>query len=178
MEKAACMAALTALEKAMEAERQGKAFYEEAAERVQDPMGAAVFKTLAEDEVNHLRVLQAEYEKISKESKWMELDEAKVCEPQTPLKLFPDKREASFILPDNATDLEALQLAMQFEEMGYNLYAKAAEETDDPKGKQVFRFLAKLENEHFVFLQKTHDYLTNKGAWYFDEQEFPMFDGG
>ncbi len=138
MEKAACLAALTALEKAMEAERQGKAFYDE----------------------------------------WIELDEAKVCEPQTPLKLFPDKRDASFILPDNATDLEALQLAMQFEEMGYNLYAKAAAETDDPKGKEVFRFLAKLENEHFVFLQKTHDYLTNKGIWYFDEQEFPMFDGG
>ena len=41
----------------------------------------------------------------------------------------------------------------------------------------LFQFLAKQENMHYVFLQKTYDYLTTEGAWYFDEQEFPMFDG-
>jgi len=177
MDKATCKAALTALEQAMEVERQGEAFYREAAERVQDPTGKEVFQTLAEDEIKHLRLLQAEYEMISNESAWMELDEARVCEPKTPLKLFPDKREASLILPGNATDLEALKLAMDFEEKGYKMYAKAGAETDDAKGKKVFNFLAKMENEHFVFLQKTHEYLTTKGVWYFDEEEFPMFDG-
>jgi len=81
------------------------------------------------------------------------------------------------ILPPKATDLDALKLAMDFELQGYEAYVKAGQETDDPKGKKVFEFLAKQENSHYVFLQKTYDYLTSKGAWYFDEQEFPMFDG-
>ena len=178
MEKAACTAALSALEKAMEVERQGEAFYQEAAERVQDPTGKEVFQTLVKDEIQHLRLLQAEYEAIQSESAWLELDQAKVCEPQAPLKLFPDRRDAALVIPAKATDLDALKLAMDFEERGYHQYTRAGAETDDPKGEEVFQFLAKMENEHFVFLQKTHEYLTTKGAWYFDEQEFPMFDGG
>lgn len=178
MEETLCKAALTALENAMEVERQGKAFYEEAAERVQDPMGKAVFQTLARDEVEHLRILQAQYEAIHNAQEWMELDEAKVCEPQTPLKVYPDKRETALIIAADATDLDALKMAMDFEQHGYDLYAQAGAETDDPKGKQVFGFLAKQENAHYAFLQKTYDYLTTEGAWYFDEQEFPMFEGG
>jgi rubrerythrin len=177
MEEAVCEVALTALEKAMEIERQGKAFYEEAAEHIQDPMGKAVFQTLAREEVEHVRLLHAEYETISNEKEWMELDEARVCEVRTPLKVFPDKRDAALTIPAEATDVDALELAMKFEEEGYNMYAKAGEETDDPKGKKVFDFLAKQENSHYAFLQKTYDYLTTEGAWYFDEQEFPMFDG-
>ena len=177
MEKALCKVALTALEEAMEVERQGKAFYEEAAERVQDPMGKAVFQTLARDEIEHLRLLQAEYEAIDSAQEWMELDEAKVCELQTPLKVFPDERDAAMVIPPEATDLDALKLAMEFEQKGYDSYVKAGEETDDPNGKRVFEFLAKQENSHYVFLQKTYDYLTSEGAWYFDEEEFPMFDG-
>jgi len=178
MEKTECKAALAALEKAMEVERQGKAFYEEAAARMQDEAGKAVFQNLAKDEVEHIRLLQAEYDQISKDSEWMELDEAKICEPQTPLKLFPDKREAALSLPAGAKDVDALKLAMDFEERGFKAYKKAQKDTHDPNGKKVYAFLAKMENNHYVFLLKTHDYLTNQGTWYFDEQEFPMFDGG
>ena len=177
MKEALCKAALTALDKAMEAERQGKAFYEHAAERVQDPRGKAVFQSLARDEVQHIRLLQAEYDAIQNEKDWMALDEAKVCEPGTSLKVFPDKRESSLVIRKKATDLDALKLAMDFELKGYEDYVQAGKETADPKGKKVFAFLAKQENSHYVFLQKTHDYLTTEGAWYFDEQEFPMFDG-
>ena len=178
MEKAECKAALAALEKAMEVERQGRVFYEEAAARMQDAAAKAVFETLARDEVEHIRLLQAEYDQISNESEWMELDEAKVCEPQTPLKLFPAQKDAALVIPAKGTDVDALKLAMGFEEKGYKAYKEAQEETDDPNGKDVYAFLAKQENDHYVFLQKTYDYLINEGVWYFDEQEFPMFDGG
>lgn len=177
MEEALCKVALTALEQAMENERQGKAFYEEAAAHIQDPLGKEVFQTLAREEVEHVRLLQAQYEAISREKEWMELDAARTCELQAPLKMFPDKRDVAFMIPADATDVAALELAMKFEEDGYRMYIKAGEETDDPKGKRMFKFLAKQENTHYAFLQKTHEYLTTEGAWYFDEEEFPMFDG-
>ena len=178
MEQAACKAALAALDKAMEVERQGKVFYEEAARHVKDPAGKAVFATLAKDEVEHIRLLQAQYEMIEQGQEWLALDEAKVCEPQTPLRLFPRKKDVGLTIRARATDADALRLSMAFEEKGYQAYIRAQKETDDPTGKEVFAFLAKQENNHFVYLQKTLDYLTNQGAWYFDAQEFPMFDGG
>lgn len=178
MDKAVCKAALVALDKAMEVERQGKVFYEEAAKHVKDPAGKGVFSTLAKDEIEHIRLLQAEYEKIESGQEWLALDEAKVCEPQAPLKLFPAKKDVALTIPKKATDADALKLAMTFEESGYKAYMKAKKETDDPVGKKVFAFLAKQENNHFVYLQKTLDYLTNQGSWYFDAEEFPMFDGG
>ncbi len=177
MNKETCQVALTALELAMEEERQGNAFYSQAAERVQDPMGKAVFQALAKDEIKHLHLLQAQHEKLSADQEWMELDEALVCEPRTPIDIYPDKRDAALMIPGEASDLDALALAMDLEQKGYDLYAKAGAETDDPAGKKVFAFLAKQENEHYVFLQKTKEYLSTEGAWYFEEQEFPMFDG-
>jgi len=177
MEQALCEVALTALEKAMETARKGRAFYGEAAEHVKDPMGKAVFQTLTRDQEEHLRLLQAEHEAISNDQDWMELDEAKVCEPVMPLKLYPDEQDATLIIAADTTDLAALELAMKFEEQGYDMYVTAGGQTDDPKGKKVFEFLASQANSHYAFLQKTHEYLTSEGAWFFDEEEFPMFDG-
>lgn len=171
-------AALAVLEEAMEVERQGEAFYEGAAEHVQDPTGKAVFRTLARDEVQHLRLLQAEHEAISSHMDWIELEEAKAHELSSPLKLFPDKREASLVIPAAATDEHALELAMKFEYRGYNMYVGAAADAADPRAAELFEFLARQENSHYAFLQKTHEYLTTEGTWYFDEHEFPMFEGG
>jgi rubrerythrin len=171
-------AALTVLEEAMEVERQGEAFYQEAAELVQDPTGKKVFDTLAKDEMKHLRLLQTEYEAIQNDNEWVDLDEAKAHGPKASLKLFPDKRDAALIIPADATDLDALTMAMGFEEKGYNTYHRASAEADDSRAKELFDFLARQENGHYVFLQKTHEYLTPEGAWFFDEREFPMFEGG
>ena len=161
----------------MDIERQGKAFYQEAAEHVQDPMGRKVFQTLAKEEVEHLRLLQTEYEVVSDGKEWVTLDETKARGPKTSLKLFPDKRDAAFIIPAAATDLDALNIAMDFEKTAYDMYYQAGTETDDPMAKAVFDFLAQQENDHHMFLQKTHEYLTTEGAWYFDDREFPFFGG-
>jgi len=165
------------LKRAMDIERQGKAFYQEATEHVGDPMGKRVFGTLAKEEVEHLRLLQTEYEAIHNDQAWVELSEAKTREPTSTLQLFPDKRDTLFIIPADASDLDALSIAMEFETKGYNMYHQAEAEVDDPHAKGVFSFLAQQENDHYVFLQKTHEYLTTEGAWYFDEREFPFFEG-
>ena len=171
-------AALAILEEAMDVERQGEAFYQEAAVLVQDPMGKRAFEVLAKDEIKHLRLLQTEYEAMQKDNEWVGLDEAKARGPRAAVKLFPDKRDAALIIPGDATDLDALEIAMDFEEKGYKMYHKASVEADDSKAKELFDFLAKQENDHYVFVQKTHEYLATEGAWYFDEREFPMFEGG
>ncbi len=165
------------LQRAMDIERQGKAFYQEATEQVRDPMGKRVFGTLAKEEVEHLRLLQTEYEAIQNDQGWVELSGAKTRQPTSTLQLFPDKRDVAFIIPADASDLDTLSIAMEFETKGYNMYHQAEAEADDPHAKAVFSFLAEQENDHYAFLQKTHEYLTTDGAWFFDEREFPFFEG-
>lgn len=181
MEPEICQAALSALEKAIGIEAEGHRFYSQALALASDEGAQRVFQALIADEELHERVLKAEYEAIAKEGEWMLLDEAKTCEPPSGTEVvFPagnDAMAALLRLTDGATDEDVLGIAMEFEQRGYDLYKKAAQETDDPKGKEVYEWLAEDENSHYLFLSKTQEYLITKGAWYFDEIERPMFEG-
>ncbi len=167
---------LRILADAMEVERQGHAFYQEAANLVQDANGKAVFLSIAEDEVEHLKLLQAEYDALTAGRGWLELTEARTAEGA--FKLFPDVRDAAFMIPDGTTDEQALQLAMDLEQKGYTMYDTSVAQAGDPQAAALFKFLAGQENEHYVYLQETLDYLRTKGVWYFQDRERPIFDGG
>jgi hypothetical protein len=97
-------------------ERQGEAFYQDLLEHVEDSGGKEVFQTLADEEVEHVRMLQAEIESIQKDREWLALDEARTCEPVTPLEIFPEKRNAALSISPNLKDVDALKMAMAFEE--------------------------------------------------------------
>ncbi len=44
--------------------------------------------------------------------------------------------------------VEALKIAIRVEQSGYRFYRRAAEETEDPKGKELFNSLANDEEAH------------------------------
>ena len=69
------------------------------------------------------------------------------------------------------------QVGMDFERRGYQMYARAAEETDSLEAKTVFNWLAREENKHYAILSKAYDYLESDGLWYFQEEERPIFEG-
>ena len=166
--------ALDTLKIGMRVELRGKRFYEQAAAQTTDPLGKKGFESLIKEEEGHYKILQAEYNALSGGVGWVDLNEAR----NAPLALFPSDDEAveDWISP-GASDVEALEVAMEFEWKGYQMYDRAANETDDPVARSVFRFLADAENKHYAFIEKTHEYLTTKGSWYFDEQETPFFEG-
>lgn len=179
MKKEELSGALTALRQAIANEQDGRRFYQEAAKRTTDKNGKRMFNFLVEEEEQHFNALVAEYEAISGGGMWIPLDSARRITPSgTSLALFPHDRDvAKQVLPSDASDLEALKMAMDFETEGYNMYQRAGEETPDPLGKAVYHAMAKEENKHFTMLQKSHEYLSSKGMWLFDDFEKPSFDG-
>jgi len=56
-----------------------------------------------------------------------------------------------------------LRQAMQAEHEGHHFYRMAAETTQDPKGRDVFGQLAGEEMEHFHFLQRQLESVTQTG---------------
>ncbi|MEO0137705.1 MAG: ferritin family protein [candidate division WOR-3 bacterium] len=61
--------------------------------------------------------------------------------------------------------LEGLKIAMQTELNGIEFYKVAAEKTEDPKGKEVFKTLAQDEIKHFNELKRQYEHLLKENVW-------------
>jgi len=170
--------ALSVLRQAARNELDGRAMYLQAAQRTKDGLGKSMFSSFAREEEEHLHVLQVQYAEVNESGTWMDVDTARK-EPREPkLILFPTELTAvKLIIPEGASDLEALQIAMDFERRAVQMYEQAASDTDDTTAQAFYRDLAEWEGTHYQILDNSHDYLATKGEWYFQEQELPFYEG-
>ncbi len=134
-----------------------------------------VFHSLVNDETGHLRVLQAEYAAVQGDGRWLPAASTLPTLARE-LTLFPKGPSAAAKAAASAGDLEALKLAMDIEQKGYDLYVQAAQETADSDGQALYRRLAKAESLHYRALQDAYGFLTHPEHW-FDDEEKPMFEG-
>jgi rubrerythrin len=63
-------------------------------------------------------------------------------------------------------DLKAIQIAIDFESKGVSLYAKLRDNVSDPKEKEFFNLLARIEHGHYLSLKDAEEYLTDPASWY------------
>lgn len=164
--------------RAMINEQDGYDFYQAAMEYVSDKKGKAMFRGLAQDEQEHLHILQVEYARVNQGAPFVDLDSARrELPPQPDLKLFPEKSELPAMLSTLTSDEAALKTGLNFELKGYHMYDNAGKQATDENIRQVFAYLAAQENWHYELIQKTLLYLQDKGIWFFDEIEKPIFEG-
>jgi len=169
---------LEVLKKGMATELWGMRFYEQAVARTESGAGKKVFQSLVAEEEGHLDILRGEYASVAGDKDWVSREEAKsLAASVDPEDIFPKVSAVEALIPEDATDEQALEMAMDFEMRGFKLYDEAAKQASSPAEKAVWDFLAKAEDAHYTFLQKTYDYLTTNGVWYFDDQELPFFEG-
>ncbi len=168
-------AGLSALSQAIGVELDGHQFYTKCAERTQNDEGKEVFQSLIKDEEMHIRILQNEYDRLASGGTWMTPEAAREGTPAGPsLQLFPAGGPAT--LQPATDDLQALQMAMDFERKGYQNYRNAAKEAADPVARQLFEYLAAFEEVHYEYLERHYGYLNDTGTWAFFELERPIFD--
>ncbi len=170
--------ALSVLREAVRNEVDGKAMYQQAAERTQVELGRDMFRSFAEEEEQHIHVLQAQYAELSGSGEWLDVEAARKQPRDPSLVLFPQEaREVEELLPEGTSDLEALKLAMDFEQRAVRMYEKAAADSSNPTAQSFYRQLAEWEGTHYRILDNSYDYLAHKGEWYFQEVEMPMYEG-
>jgi rubrerythrin len=153
--------ALVALDVAIQTERDGREFYLRAAERSRDGGGKVLFVSLADDELEHLRLLESQREALVGEGQW--LPPSKLEEDTTPdiaegVPLFSRERLAENVSA-YTSDLSALRLAFLIEKDAVAFYTRAAAETEDGHGKEVYRRLAEMETEHQRILEEEYNAL-------------------
>lgn len=168
--------ALEIIKRGMRTEIWGQRFYAQAAARTEAEDGKRVFQSLIDEEGKHLDILRGQYAAIARSQEWVSMEEARAMADQAdPTAIFPEADAAEELIPAGTTDEQALQMAMDFERRGYDLYQQEAERAPSPQAKAMWDYLAKAEDQHFAFLQKTYEYLSTNGVWYFDDQELPIF---
>jgi rubrerythrin len=76
----------------------------------------------------------------------------------------------------DANDLEAIRIALDFEAKGVKYYAELRDAVTNPKEKQFFDLLSRMENEHYLSLKDTEEYFIDPASWY-RKMEHHTLDG-
>ena len=170
--------ALQAIETAIQIERDGLAFYTEAAKRTDDPQGKRMFQTLAKDESAHLELFENAREALLERAAWLSPEQVAAISPRRSIRqpVFPagDEVKAAEV---PQYQLDALRRGIRAEEDSIAFYREQMRQTDDPDGKAMYAYLVEQEEGHRVILQGEYDYLTRTGFW-FDIREFDLEAAG
>lgn len=165
---------LAVLKDAILMELEGKNFFERAVDTVQNQRSKDTFSSLVQQEVKHIEVLSREYERLSSGDSWLSLYEASRKGQAVPqLSVFKDPRLKRIKLRQEAGELEVLALGIEVEKKSIEYYSAALKGTDDPKAKEIYRWLVGEESGHLTILSAEHDYRRRSG-YYYDNQEFSL----
>jgi rubrerythrin len=167
---------LNALEVALNNEMREREFYYKNASRTKNPLGKKMFQQIGDDELEHYERLKQLHQKWIKQEKWPETVPLKVKDTivKDILAQFLNKVDET---KGDSDDLTAVRTALDFEAKGAKFYAEIRDSVTNPKEKEFFDLLSKMENEHYLSLKDTEEYFVDPVSWY-RKAEHHTFDGG
>jgi rubrerythrin len=168
---------LNALEVALNNELNERKFYLKHAERTKHPLGKIMFERIADEELEHYERLQELHEIWQKGERWPETIPLEVRGTNVGNILGGIIRKIDETREGDASDLKAVRTAIDFEAKGAKYYAELSAMVSEPKEKQFFNLLSTIENEHYLSLKDTEEYLTDPASWY-RKIEHHSLDGG
>ncbi|MFH1084383.1 MAG: ferritin family protein [Chloroflexota bacterium] len=158
--------ALKVLSQALKLEQEGRAFYLQAAELARGSNGEALFRSLADDEAQHADMITRQLPALEGAGAYVLLPDARVQPIDAGKPLFPPQRAAiKAAVGADPGIVDALHLALEREVESYDLYARAAAETPDAAGRQMYQWLAGAERTHFNLLMSNYEAYVDRGGW-------------
>jgi len=161
------------LKDAIKVESDGYYFYKMAAEQTIDPQGKEMLKSLASDEIKHMKALREQY-KLYKEQGKFDWNEAKLkmkvpFDPSSASPIFSEEFKKR--LEESHFEMVALSIGIMLEQNSIDFYKKSAQDTQDPQAKALFLYLANWEGQHLRALISQYNYL--KEDYWSDARFFP-----
>jgi len=167
---------LNALEVALNNEMREREFYLKNAKRTKNFLGKKMFQQIGDDELEHYERLKQLHKKWSKQEKWPETVPLKVKDTVVKDILVEFLKKVDKAAEGDLDDLTAVRTALDFEAKGAKYYAELRDSVSNPKEKEFFDLLAKIENEHYLSLKDTEEYFIDPTSWY-RKMEHHTFDG-
>lgn len=120
---------MKSIEIALKMETDAVKFYTEASEKVSHPVGKKMFLTIAEDEKNHIKM-------IEEVIKGLDLTIKEANPIKTVKTIFEDMKDKMMErIKAQSDDLEAFKIAMEMEKEGIEFYKKVQKEVNTEKEK-------------------------------------------
>jgi rubrerythrin len=170
--------ALRMLKTALEMETKGHQFYGQTLKTCANPAGREIFQMLMEDEVVHTSVIGRIYDALTGGQDWSA--ELAQMEAQDHEDLSTVFRQLAVRHGDAITastsDLEALEVGIDFEKKAVRFYQDALAEATDPLERRFVELMVAEEKTHVQVLADMKLYLTQPQAW-FQMQERSQLDG-
>jgi len=160
-----------AIQTAIQLEKDGRQFFELAAEETKNELGKKMFQKLAADEIRHLVTFEKMFKTLADPKTWKEL--MKSGPPRERMPFFAEKAENRSPAEKGAGEVSALRQALEVERRAIDFFKKVAEEARDPEASRIFELIAEEEVSHYDLIQAQIDSVTNSGFW-FDVSEFAM----
>jgi rubrerythrin len=157
---------LNALEVALNNEMREREFYLKNAKRTKNLLGKKMFQQIGDEELEHYDRLKQLHQRWEKQEKWPETVPLKVKHTIVKDVLLDFIKKMDESAKGDFNDLEAIRTALDFEAKGAKYYAEIRDNISDSKEKQFFDLLSKIENEHYLSLKDTEEYLTDPASWY------------
>jgi rubrerythrin len=159
-----------ALAIALDFELKGEAFYRQLIDKVSDPFAKKVLTFLADEEVEHIRKIEAFNDSLLGNGEFDFEAECSLDVPERIQKFVESRRqEAEKNVSPDSNDIDIYDVALLLEQKSYEFYEKALATTEgDEKVETFFRFLLAEEQEHYDFLAYSKRYLEDP-SYYFEE---------
>jgi len=157
---------IKALEVALNNEARERDFYLKHEERTINPLGKLMFASIASDEDEHYQRILELHKRLQKEGRWPETIPLKV--KGTEVKAIIQKLVEAVDTSSKADtdDMQAVQIAIDFEAKGEKFYSDLAQSVEDPTEKKFYELLSSIEREHRLSLQDTREYFQDPAGWY------------
>ena len=159
---------LAILDEAIELEEKGRAFYEKAADWVEDPSVKETFRFLAREETKHRKAIQRQYKALTEEGRWSPDSDLEPASASFDIEepIFPDAQKAiEEKFGPRTGEQEAIWFAIEVEQKAYELYQRGARKASDPLAKEIFQHLAQAERMHFELLMANAEVLSGFQGW-------------
>ncbi len=168
---------LDALKIAIQMEIDGKEYYLKVSQKSSNELGKKLFQSLAAEEDIHRQKFEEIYNAIRNKKAWPAIaprpDVGKNL--RTIFARLTDEIGSTIQVP--ATELDAIQMAMDMENKTYDFYKSRGGKANYDAERNFYQSLAAEEREHHLILLDYYEYLKDP-AGYFVKKEHPSLDGG
>ncbi len=158
--------ALDMLKTALEMEEKGRRFYEKAVNECPNDLGKEIFELLKNEELKHIKKIREIYAGLQAGNSWS--DEWTELQGTT--------RDAAVIfrklaqkygknIKSGSTDLEALDIGLEFEAASVEFYEKHCKTASDPSEFKFVKQMAEEERRHYNLLEDLKFYYTDPEGW-------------
>ena len=154
------------LREAIQIEVDGEEFYQQASRRSSNKLAREIFQALADEEDEHRRKFEEIYEALKKGRDWPDV-EPPANKGERLKSIFAEATgEMGSKIRVAASELEAIETAIDMEVKSYDFYRSRSEQSTFPLEKRFYHALAGEEKAHHLALLDSYEYLTSPEEWF------------